>query len=300
MGTSRNWTDRLFEARDSALHIQCRGCGVDLYIPPSQVKQRAYCTMECKKTNRPPNVEQWARRISEPRKAIIVAKCQSCAADMHLPLSKADRRFCDISCERSFRKTEREKRRRECQACGKAFYPRQSSIDAGHGKFCSQKCNAASGRISSPENLLAAQNGRRMAIEEGRLTFVSGPDHPQWQGGPKGLRERQIASGKSAAWLRRYRAKNPDKVKEFCARRKHRVLGRLPRGTIPRIRKAQGDRCAICSVSLKRKGHVDHIIPVSKGGKHAASNIQLLCAGCNLRKSDKDPIEYMQSLGRLL
>ena len=50
-----------------------------------------------------------------------------------------------------------------------------------------------------------------------------------------------------------------------------------------------GHRCRICGrtaadgVSL----HIDHIIPVSKGGKSEVSNLRVLCEDCNLGKSDK-------------
>ena len=41
-------------------------------------------------------------------------------------------------------------------------------------------------------------------------------------------------------------------------------------------------QCARCGDS--RKLEMDHIIPLSKGGKHAADNIQPLCGPCNRRK----------------
>lgn len=35
------------------------------------------------------------------------------------------------------------------------------------------------------------------------------------------------------------------------------------------------------------KAHIDHIIPISKGGNSEPSNLRLLCASCNLKKADK-------------
>ncbi len=33
--------------------------------------------------------------------------------------------------------------------------------------------------------------------------------------------------------------------------------------------------------------HIDHIVPVSKGGKTVPSNLQVLCAKCNLGKQPR-------------
>lgn len=40
---------------------------------------------------------------------------------------------------------------------------------------------------------------------------------------------------------------------------------------------------------LTKKMHVDHIMPLSKGGKHVATNLQILPAGLNMRKGNKCP-----------
>lgn len=51
-------------------------------------------------------------------------------------------------------------------------------------------------------------------------------------------------------------------------------------------------RCQICGASSSKDQnvtlHLDHIIPVSKGGETVVSNLQTLCSHCNLGKSDKD------------
>ena len=55
------------------------------------------------------------------------------------------------------------------------------------------------------------------------------------------------------------------------------------------ILKRDNFRCQICG-STSSSGvllHVDHIIPISKGGKTVSSNLQTLCERCNLGKSNK-------------
>ena len=55
------------------------------------------------------------------------------------------------------------------------------------------------------------------------------------------------------------------------------------------ILKRDNFRCQICGSSAQDgvKLHVDHIIPVSKGGQTIASNLRTLCDRCNMGKSDK-------------
>jgi hypothetical protein len=47
--------------------------------------------------------------------------------------------------------------------------------------------------------------------------------------------------------------------------------------------------CVICGASSRQGArlHVDHIIPVSKGGKSVPSNLRTLCERCNIGKSNK-------------
>ena len=47
--------------------------------------------------------------------------------------------------------------------------------------------------------------------------------------------------------------------------------------------------CRVCGKYMPDEVclHVDHIIPVSKGGKSVPDNLQVLCDKCNLRKSNK-------------
>ena len=58
----------------------------------------------------------------------------------------------------------------------------------------------------------------------------------------------------------------------------------IPRDVRQRVWQRYGGRCAECSATTYLE--FDHIIPRAKGGSNADANIQLLCRGCNLKKSD--------------
>jgi 5-methylcytosine-specific restriction endonuclease McrA len=97
---------------------------------------------------------------------------------------------------------------------------------------------------------------------------------------------------------------NPERVIAKVHKRRSAKLksrGSFTNYDLAWIMRAQNGKCAYCRFSLsKRKKHVDHILPLSCGGSNDRTNIQYLCAPCNLTKGAKDPILFAQELGRLL
>lgn len=137
-------------------------------------------------------------------------------------------------------------------------------------------------------------------------------------------RHRAAHPGKAAAMMVRWRRNYPDRAKESWRRwqeanpqrvrelgrertRRHRARlnGTLPQRLKPEHLKemlaAQRSRCGYCRcrISLDRC-HVDHIVPVARGGPHELSNLQLLCGTCNRVKGAQDPIDFARSRGLLL
>lgn len=244
----------------------------------------------------------WDKCMHVERPGAVTHQCQQCGASFWLPKCKAFTRItCSPTCATAHAAAARAKKARLCATCGGTFYPRNTQLARGGGRFCSQKCNSASlEALHRPEVQAKAVARKRALLASGAIAYPTGPANKHWEGGTRAAVLRRRADGREAAGLRAYRAANPDKVREYSQRRAGRKIGRLPRGTLPRIREAQKDRCAICRKAVKGAGHFDHIIPLAKGGLHEGRNIQLLCATCNVRKNARDPIDYMRSLGRLL
>jgi 5-methylcytosine-specific restriction endonuclease McrA len=51
--------------------------------------------------------------------------------------------------------------------------------------------------------------------------------------------------------------------------------------------------CYWCDKELNGKFHIDHIIPLSKGGGHTENNVVLSCRPCNASKHNLMPIEFL-------
>jgi 5-methylcytosine-specific restriction endonuclease McrA len=58
----------------------------------------------------------------------------------------------------------------------------------------------------------------------------------------------------------------------------------------------QHGKCHWCDKPVGDKYHIDHIIPLSKGGDNSARNICIACPFCNRSKSDKLPHEWSDRL----
>lgn len=244
----------------------------------------------------------WYEQRFTERKTAIHCQCEVCKRDMWFPKSKVGKyKTCGGSCKETFEKMASLERVRPCKTCGGLFTPRAYQLANGVGMFCSQKCNT-NGRdaMLTKESKDKSSASFRLAILKGTYVPAKGDQSPFWKGGYEAHRARMQASGRLAEFTRRYRKKNPEKVREFTERRNSKKLGRLPKGTVMAIGLSQRWKCVVCRKGIRGNFHVDHITALANGGEHKPQNIQLLCPTCNVRKSAKDPIEFMQSRGYLL
>jgi 5-methylcytosine-specific restriction endonuclease McrA len=99
---------------------------------------------------------------------------------------------------------------------------------------------------------------------------------------------------------RRYREekrKDPEwRAKELAGRRAYQAKrlaaqaaggGECSPAEILEMYDNQGGLCAYCETPLFGDYHVDHMLPISRGGSSDWTNLAITCPPCNIRKHDK-------------
>lgn len=82
--------------------------------------------------------------------------------------------------------------------------------------------------------------------------------------------------------------------------KKATASGSFTTADVQALREKQKDKCAWCLKPFgKKTPHVDHYVPLSRGGTNDPSNLRLLHATCNLSKGAKDPLDFAFSKGLL-
>jgi hypothetical protein len=103
-------------------------------------------------------------------------------------------------------------------------------------------------------------------------------------------------AAKAREWERRHPLETTAQRAAAMARRRLRESqgGKRPsRDEILGLYAIQNGRCAYCDKALGAKFHLDHKVPVSRGGTNVLTNLCCACASCNLRKCDQTAEEFM-------
>jgi 5-methylcytosine-specific restriction endonuclease McrA len=186
---------------------------------------------------------------------------------------------------------------------------------------CSRICAAA-----NPERVRANQSRWQLAhpglackrsrrwyrkhlerVREGRARrYLKNKDHMM----EKGRRWALANPGRVRKIKRRWALANKESVRTNTRNRRARlrnVQGTHTASDIAMLFERQKGNCAYrhwnapgCHKTLTGGYHVDHINPLkprspsSKPGTNDVYNLQLLCGPCNVRKANKDPVEFAQ------
>ena len=107
---------------------------------------------------------------------------------------------------------------------------------------------------------------------------------------------------KLAAYGSNYRKTHSELLRVYGQTRRARKKGAAGHHTVADI-KAQYERqcgkCYYCGAKVGSSYHVDHVVPLSRGGSNDISNLVIACPTCNQKKRARLPHEFSEG-GRLL
>lgn len=182
--------------------------------------------------------------------------------------------------------SEEEQKRRKNERSRQRYLEKKEEIAKYHAERYRE-------RSANPEFRLAM-------AEKARLWREKNPDASKIQNKKRRDANPEEARRQCREWF----AKNPDKRAAYEQNRRARKKyngGKLSPGLKARLFDLQKGCCACCFKKLSiGRLHMDHVVPLAKGGAHEDQNIQLLCQPCNQSKYAKHPIDFMQEKGFLL
>lgn len=97
-------------------------------------------------------------------------------------------------------------------------------------------------------------------------------------------------------YLNNYRKENPGKVHHWRLKREHSSFEDFTKEDVKRQLLAQTDEkgrlhCWLCGRVIEGQYHIDHWIPLSRGGTNKSDNIRIMHPRCNLKKHAKTPLQ---------
>jgi 5-methylcytosine-specific restriction endonuclease McrA len=113
---------------------------------------------------------------------------------------------------------------------------------------------------------------------------------------------RQSNLERARATIREWRKNNPEKTRFFdkakCAKRRSAMGSHTAQDERLQYARQNGN-CHWCETPVGSNFHIDHIIPLSKGGTNNPDNICVACPTCNNRKHCMMPDEWRKRLAEI-
>lgn len=180
-----------------------------------------------------------------------------------------------------------------------AMFPRDKGRADGLFPWC-KTCVAAK-QVKWREANRTKHRGAVLAYQKANRASKNASDRKRYHDDPvkartenKRKRSQPEYKAKRRSTYASYRAANLDKLADKEAKRRAIKVA----ATVEPVSRAEvwsrgAGQCWLCGKPVTLRGmHVDHAVPLSRGGAHSYANCRPACAGCNLRKGAKLPAEY--------
>ena len=220
-------------------------------------------------------------------------QCKVCVNARHA----AHRNLPDVKADRSAKKRAYDAKHKEQRQAYRAEYNQRPEVRERNAEYDRRRKREKRDEINArrrqwrqehPEEARARDKERR----HGRVRWQrENPDkrrayHVRWYE----KRREEVLERR-----RRDRLENPEKYRSYVANRralKAEAEGRHTGADVTEQRRRQRNKCFWCGEKLAADYHVDHVIPLSRGGSNGPENLVISCPLCNLRKAAKHPMEF--------
>ncbi len=185
---------------------------------------------------------------------------------------------------------------KECQYCYQPFTARRSD-----NIYCSRYCKDRAWRKANPKRIRVLDKRYR---EKPGVKLRSAEYNKAWKKA-NSVRVREnsreyYSSGRGKAANERYF--NTPKGKEALRKNwriaglRKRAAGKLDQNQIVSLLEQAKGVCYYCQKPLNETYHLDHRIPVSRGGKSTVENMVVSCPHCNRSKGARTDTEFITLL----
>lgn len=149
-----------------------------------------------------------------------------------------------------------------------------------------KKCEAESQRIKRIVNADSIKANRDKWREKNKEKLLA-----------QGRVWKEANKEKMDEWQIQWNAANREKIRALCHKhRKFKVVQKKNFTAADVVRKfiEQQGACAYCGIDVVDDYHIDHIVPVSKGGANDVKNIHVVCPKCNRKKLAKLEADFLR------
>lgn len=113
-------------------------------------------------------------------------------------------------------------------------------------------------------------------------------------------RQSEKVVARAVAWQKANPSRRAAITRSYDARRRSKVGAGVATEILRQWTDNQRKVCYWCGIKCGDGFHVDHYVPLSKGGAHEIANLVIACPSCNIKKNAKDPLDFAKQVGRLL
>ena len=180
---------------------------------------------------------------------------------------------------------------RTCSKCGETKplttgFHRESHGYRGVCRDCRNSQRRAR-HAANPEPIRERDRARQ--VEKNKSYYAANVERERERAAAWKRRNRERARETHAAWVERNRAK----VCEYSAARRALRKGATVEGVDRMaVYERDGGCCHVCGKKRPSDDwHLDHLLPLTKGGDHSMANVAVACPSCNVRRYNNGPAQ---------